>query len=75
MVYQLSFNIFILVALRKFKLNNEACTCFKIEKIRLPLTMPHSRADLLRQMLHSGEDKDVECPGGACARLELTEPL
>ena len=46
-VYQLSFNIFILGALKKFKINNEACTSFKIEKIKLPLTMPHLRADLL----------------------------
>ena len=61
MVYQLSFNIFILGALREFKINNEACTCFKIEKIKLPLTMPHPRADLLWQMPHPGEDKVVQC--------------
>ena len=34
-VYQLSYNIFILGALMKFKINNEACTSFKIEKIKL----------------------------------------
>ena len=55
-VYQLSFNIFILGALRKFKINNKACTSFKIDKIKLPLTMPHPRADLLSQ-----EDKGVQC--------------
>ena len=69
-VYQLSFNILILGALRKFKINNEACTSFKIEKIKLPLTMPHPRADLLSQMPHPGEDKVVKCPknawGDAC---------
>ena len=83
-VYQLSFNIFILEALRKFKINNEACTSFKIENIKLHLTMPHPRADLLRQMPHPGEDKAVKCPTnaqgagvgvGECARLEFTEPL
>ena len=68
-------------ALRKFKINNEACTSFKIEKMKLPLTMPHPRADLLPQMPYPGEDKDVKCPinargggGGACAQLESTEP-
>ena len=65
MVYQLSFNIFILEALRKFKINNEACTIFKIEKIKLLLTMPHPRADLLRQMPHPGVDKTVKCPTNA----------
>ena len=76
-VYQLSFNIFILEALRKFKINNEAGTSFKIEMIKLLLTMPHPRADLLRQMAHPGEDKVVKCPTnarGGCVRLELTEP-
>ena len=34
-VYQLGFNIFTLGALRKFKINNDACTSFKIEKIKL----------------------------------------
>ena len=50
------FNIFILGALRKFKINNEACTSFKIEKIKLPLTMPDPTpgADLLPQMPHPG---------------------
>ena len=61
-VYQLSFSIVILEALRKFKINNEACTSFKIEKIKLPLTMPLPRADLLRQRSHIGEDKVVKCP-------------
>ena len=56
-VYQLSFNIFILGALRKFKLNNKACTSFKIEKIKLPLTMPHPRGGKSCKM----PDK---CPGG-----------
>ena len=60
-VYQLSFNIFILGALRKFKINNEACTSFKIQKIKLALTMPHPRADLLPQMPHPREDKVVKC--------------
>ena len=50
---------FILGARRKFKINNEACTSFKIEKIKLPLTMSHPRADLLPQMPHPGEDKAV----------------
>ena len=69
-------------ALRKFKINNEACTSFKIEKIKLPLTMPHARADLLPQMPHPGKDKVVKCPtnaaggggegGGACVQLELS---
>ena len=46
---------------------------FKIEKIKLPLTMPHPGADLLPQMPHPGEAKVVKCPtnagggGGACA--------
>ena len=70
------FNIFILGALRKFKINNLACTSFKIEKIKLPLTMPHPLADLLPQMPHPGEDKVVKCPtnsrggggGGGVAR-------
>ena len=51
-VYQLSFNIFILRAISKFK----------IEKIKLPLTMPHPQADLLLQTPHHGEDKIVKCP-------------
>ena len=57
------FNIFILGALRKLKKkkNNLACTSFKIEKIKLSLTMPHPRADLLPQMPHPGEDKVVKC--------------
>ena len=61
---------------------NEACTSFKIEKIKLRLTIPHPRADLLPQMPHPEEDKVVKCPrntggggGGSCAQLELTEPL
>ena len=69
-VYQLSFNIFVLGALRKFKRNNEACTSFKIEKIKLPLTMPHPRADLVLQMPHAGVEKVVKCPTnarGGCA--------
>ena len=77
-VYQLSFNIFILGAIRKFKINNEACTSFKIEKRKLLLTMPQPRADLLPQMPHPGEDKVVKCPTnarGGCALLELTESL
>ena len=72
------FKIFILGALRKFKINNNACTSFKIENIKLPLTIPHPRADLLPQMPHPGEDKVVKCPTntrGGCTRLELTEPL
>ena len=64
-VYRLNFNIFILGALRKFKINNKACTSFKIEKIKLPLTMPHPRVDLLQQMPHPGEDKVVICPSNA----------
>ena len=64
-VYQLSFNIFILGELRKFKINNEACISFKIKKIKLPLTMPHPWADLLLQMPHPGEDKVVKCPTNA----------
>ena len=52
-------------ALRKFEINNEACTSFKIEKIKLPLTMTHPRADLLRQMPHPREDKVVKCPTNA----------
>ena len=64
-VYQLRFNIFILGALRKFKINNKACTSFKIEKIKLPLTMPHRWADLLPQMLHPGKDKVVKCLANA----------
>ena len=63
-VYQLSFNIFILEAIRKFKIN-EVCTSFKIEKIKLRLTMLHPRADLFRQMPHPGEDKAVKCPTNA----------
>ena len=59
------FHIFILGALRKFELNNEARTSFKIEKIKLPLTMPHPRADLLPRMPHPGEDKVVKCPKNA----------
>ena len=70
-----------LTALRKFKIN-EACTSFKIEKIKFPLTMPHCLADLSPQMPHPGEDKVVKCltnargggGGGACGQLELTEP-
>ena len=76
-VYQFSFNMFILEALRKFKINNEACTSFKIKKIKLLLTMTHPRGGL-QQMPHNGEDKVVKCPtnaqGGGCARLELKEP-
>ena len=34
----------------------------KIEKIKLPLAMPHPLADLLLQMFHPGEDKVVKCP-------------
>ena len=66
-VYQLSFNFFVFIfrTLRKFKINNKACTSFKIEKIKLPLTMPHPRADLLLQMHHPGEDKVVKCPTNA----------
>ena len=55
---------FILVALRKFKVNDEVSTSFKIEKIELPLTVPHPRADLLLQMPHPGVDKVVKCLGG-----------
>ena len=33
----------------------------KIEKIKLPLTMPYPQADLLPQMPHPGEDKVVQC--------------
>ena len=45
------------------------------------MAMPHLWADLLPQMPHPGGDKVVKCPtnggggGGACAQLELTEPL
>ena len=53
-VSQLSFNIFILGALRKFKINNKAFTSFQIENIKLPLTMPNPQADLLPQMPHPG---------------------
>ena len=35
------------------------------KKIKLPLTMPHPRADLLPQMPHPGEDKVVKCPTNA----------
>ena len=63
---------FILETLRKLKINNEAYTPFNIEKIKLLLTMPRHRVDLLRQMPHPGEDKAVKCPtnargGGVCA--------
>ena len=37
----------------------------KIEKIKLPLTIPHPWAGLLQQMPHPGEDKVVKCPGYA----------
>ena len=50
--------------LRKFKINNEACTSFKIEKIKLPL-MVLPRANLLPQMPQPGEDKVVKCPTNA----------
>ena len=40
-------------------------TSFKIEKIKLPLTMPHPRADLLPQMPHPREDKVVKFPTNA----------
>ena len=60
-----SLNIFILGAFRKFKINNKACTSFEIEKIKLPLTMPHPRADLLPQMPHPGEEKVVKFPTNA----------
>ena len=49
----------------KFKINNKACTSFKIEKIKLPLTMPHPQADRLPPMPHPGEDKVVKCPTNA----------
>ena len=58
-------NIFILEVLRKFKINNEECTSFKIERIKLLLTMPHRRDELLRQIPHPGEDNAVKCPTNA----------
>ena len=64
-VYQLRFNIFTLGTRRKFKINNDACTPFKIDKTKLPLTMPQPRANLLPQMLHPGEDKVVKYPTNA----------
>ena len=64
-VYQLSFNIFILEALRKFKINNETCTSFRIEKIKYAFDDAHSRADLLQQMPHSRDIKAVKCPTNA----------
>ena len=68
-VYQLSFNLFFFFfcigSSQKFKIRNEAFTSFKIEKIKLPLTMRHPRADLLPQMPHPGEDKVVKCPTNA----------
>ena len=42
-----SFTIFILRALRKFKINNEACTSFKIEKIKLPQEIVRAPDNLL----------------------------
>ena len=64
-VYQLSLNIFILGALRQSIMNNQACMSFKIEKIKLLLTMLHPWAGLLQQMPHLGEDKVVKCPTNA----------
>ena len=64
-VYQLSFNIFILGALTKFNISNKACMSLKKKYIKLPLTMPHPWADLLRQMPHPGEDTVVKCPANA----------
>ena len=72
-VYQLRFSISILGALRKFKINNEACTSFEIEKIKLPLTMPYPRADLLQQMPHPGKDKVVKCPTNARGGMRADE--
>ena len=55
-------------ALRKFEVNKKVWTSVKIEKIKLSLTMPHPRADLLPQMPHPGEDKGcknaLQMPGG-----------
>ena len=62
---------------RRLKIFENFLSAFKIEKIKLPLTMPHPQADLLPQMPHPGEDKVVKCPtnapgggGGGCVRFE-----
>ena len=71
-----------LIADEIFHVGLGACTSFKIKKIKLPLTMPLPRADLLLQMPHPGEGKVVKCPtnargvggGRVSAHLELTQP-
>ena len=50
-----------------FEINNEACRSFKIEKMKLLLTMAHPRADLLPQTPNPGEDTVVKCPANATA--------
>ena len=64
--YQLNFNTYIGSTQKLImKRNKEACTSFKIELKKLPLTMPHPWANLLPQMPHRGEDKVAKCPTNA----------
>ena len=66
-VYQLSYNIFILGALMKFKINNEACTSFKIEKIKLP-----SASGLRQTPWRAGRSEQNDNHGGGVGNIFAT---